>query len=206
MLEQIKLMAIIREVEPEDTLKAIEILAEEGIRDFEISLSDSKLGIACIQQAQAVYAGTEIHIGAGTVSTKEELDILADLKVPYILTPGFDREIVVYARKKGIEVLPGVLTPTEVQMAINCGITRLKLFPADAFGPNYVKGLKGPFPQTEYVAVGGVSLETAASFFENGFAGIAVGSNLVPRRAKASDMEVIREKGRKYVEIVSRFL
>lgn len=206
MLEKVKLMAIIREVEPDCTKKAIEILAEEGFRDFEISLSDSELGMECIRQAQADYAGTEIHIGAGTVSAKKELDILWELKVPYILTPGFDREIVVYARDKGFEILPGVLTPTEVGMAVNCGITRLKLFPADAFGPGYVKGLKGPFPQTEYIAVGGVNLETAASFLENGFAGIAVGSNLVPKRAKEKDMTAIREKGRKYMEIVNRFL
>ncbi len=206
MLEKVKLMAIIREVEPDHTKKAIEILADVGVRDFEISLSDSELGLECIRQAQADYAGTEIHVGAGTVSAKEELDILAELKVPYILTPGLDREIIVYAQKKGFEVLPGVLTPTEVQMAVNCGIKRLKLFPANAFSPNYVKGLKGPFPQTEYFAVGGVSLETAASFLENGFAGIAVGSNLVPKRAKEQDMAAIREKGRRYMEIVSRFL
>ena len=90
MLEKVKLMAIIREVEPDHTKKAIEILADVGVRDFEISLSDSELGLECIRQAQADYAGTEIHVGAGTVSAKEELDILAELKVPYILTPGFD--------------------------------------------------------------------------------------------------------------------
>lgn len=205
MLEKVKLMAIIREVEPDYTKKAIEILVQEGIRDFEISLSDSELGIECIRQAQSEYAGAEIHLGAGTVSTVEELNILAELKVPYILTPGFDEKIVTYAQKKGIEVLPGVLTPTEVQMAVNCGITRLKLFPADAFGPDYIKALKGPFPQTQYFAVGGVSLETAAAFLENGFAGIAVGSNLVPKKAQESDMEMIREKARKYVEIVRTF-
>ena len=58
MLEKVKLMAIIREVDPDCTKKAIEILAEEGFRDFEISLSDSELGMECIRQAQADYAGS----------------------------------------------------------------------------------------------------------------------------------------------------
>ncbi len=97
------------------------------------------------------------------------------------------------------------MTPTDVQMALNHGITRMKLFPADAFGEGYIKALKGPYPQTEYVAVGGVNLDTAASYLQRGFAGIAVGSNLVPRGAARSQIEEIREKGRKYMEIVHAF-
>lgn len=205
MLENVKLMAIIREVEPECTMEIIKVLAEEGICDFEISLSESELGLKCIAMAQEQFAGTQIHIGAGTVSKREEVDELARLKVPYMLAPGFDPEIVCYAKEKGIEVLPGVLTPTDVQMAVNCGVTLLKMFPADAFGMNYIKSLKGPFPQTNYIAVGGVNLETAATYLEEGFSGIAVGSNLVPRRATLNDLEKIREVGRKYVEIVKRF-
>ena len=50
------------------------------------------------------------------------------------------------ARTFGLEILPGVLTPTDVQMALNHGITRMKLFPADAFGEGYIKALKGPYP------------------------------------------------------------
>lgn len=205
MLEKIKLMAIIREVQPECSLEIIRVLAEEGLKDFEISLSDSALGLECIRQAQERYAGTEIHVGAGTVSRKEEIDELAKLKVPYILAPGFDAEIVEYAQEKGIEVLPGVLTPTDVQMAVNHGITLLKLFPADAFGKGYIKALKGPFPQTDYVAVGGVNLDTAASYFKQGFSGIAVGNNLVPKKACLQDLEKIRLTGRKYVEIVKQY-
>ena len=62
--------------------------------------------------------------------------------VPYILTPGFDEQIVRYALEKKIEVLPGVLTPSEVQAAVNCGIHLAKLFPADAFSDRYIKALK----------------------------------------------------------------
>lgn len=202
MLEKIKLMAIIRDVRPDWALEIVRALAEEGITDFEFSLSDPDPGLEGIRMAMERYAGQGIHIGAGTVSTKEEIDRLADMKVPYILTPGFDREIVSYAKKRGLEILPGVLTPTDVQMAVNCGITLMKLFPADAFGANYVKSLKGPFPRTDYMAVGGVDLDTAASFFQNGFAGIAVGSSLVPRKATLDDLGKIRRAGRKYVEIV----
>ena len=205
MLEKIEIMAIIREVDPEITIEVIKALAEEGLQSFEISLSDPELGIEAIRRSLEYFQGSDVRIGAGTVSTVKQVERLAGMGVPYFLTPGFDPDIVESARTFGLEILPGVLTPTDVQMALNHGITRMKLFPADAFGEGYIKALKGPYPQTEYVAVGGVNLDTAASYLQRGFAGIAVGSNLVPRGAVQSQIEEIREKGRKYMEIVHAF-
>ena len=143
----------------------------------------------------------DIYIGAGTVKKKEEIDVLSDMGVPYILTPGFDEQIVRYALEKKIEVLPGVLTPSEVQAAVNCGIHLAKLFPADAFSDRYIKALKGPFPEMDYVAVGGVTPENAVNFYRLGYKGVAAGSNLVPKHAKRSDLKKIRETARKYVEV-----
>ena len=100
-----------------------------------------------------------------------------------------------------IEVLPGVLTPSEVQAAVNCGIHLAKLFPADAFSDRYIKALKGPFPEMDYVAVGGVTPENAVNFYRLGYKGVAAGSNLVPKHAKRSDLKKIRETARKYVEV-----
>ena len=190
MLEKIKIMAIIREVDPEITIEVIKALAEEGLQSFEISLSDPELGIEAIRRSLEYFQGSDVRIGAGTVSTVKQVERLAGMGVPYFLTPGFDPDIVESARTFGLEILPGVLTPTDVQMALNHGI---------------IKALKGPYPQTEYVAVGGVNLDTAASYLQRGFAGIAVGSNLVPRGAARSQIEEIREKGRKYMEIVHAF-
>lgn len=124
-----------------------------------------------------------------------------DGNIPYILTPGFDEQIVRYALEKKIEVLPGVLTPSEVQAAVNCGIHLAKLFPADAFSDRYIKALKGPFPEMDYVAVGGVTPENAVNFYRLGYKGVAAGSNLVPKHAKRSDLKKIRETARKYVEV-----
>ena len=135
------------------------------------------------------------------VKKKEEIDVLSDMGVPYILTPGFDEQIVRYALEKKIEVLPGVLTPSEVQAAVNCGIHLAKLFPADAFSDRYIKALKGPFPEMDYVAVGGVTPENAVNFYRLGYKGVAAGSNLVPKHAKRSDLKKIRETARKYVEV-----
>ncbi|MDD3361152.1 MAG: bifunctional 4-hydroxy-2-oxoglutarate aldolase/2-dehydro-3-deoxy-phosphogluconate aldolase [Hespellia sp.] len=199
MLENVKIVSIIREVEVKNALKIMEALSEEGITYFEVSLSKVEMGLECIQAAQEYFVGTDVKVGAGTVSKKTEVDKLKGWGTPYILTPGFDEELVEYALEKKMEVLPGVLTPSDVQKAANRGLKLLKLFPADAFGRKYVKALKGPFPDINYVAVGGVTSQNVAEFFENGYAGIAAGSNLVPKQASEKDIKTIRESARRYM-------
>lgn len=200
MLENVKFVSIIREVAADDVLLIMDALREEGVRWFEISLSDGENGMECICRALKHFRDTDVQVGAGTVTKTGEIDVLSQWGIPYILMPGFDREIVQYTAGKGIEVLPGVLTPSEVQEAVNCGIHLLKLFPADAFGKGYIKALKGPFPQTDYVAVGGVTAENAAEFYRAGFKGVAAGSNLVPKHAGKDDIADIRKAARRYME------
>jgi len=96
MLESARLVSIIREVEEKEIISIIEGLVEEGIRWFEISLSDGENGMKCIRTSRKYFEGRDVYIGAGTVKKKEEIDVLSDMGVPYILTPGFDEQIVRY--------------------------------------------------------------------------------------------------------------
>lgn len=204
MIESIRLMAIIRDVEPVYAAPIAETLLSEGITGIEVSLSDPEKGFGCIEQIQKKYSPGGICLGAGTVTKKEEVDRLAAMKIPFFLTPGYDDDLVTYGLSKGMEVLPGVLTPGDVQKALNRGVRRLKLFPADAFGMSYIKSLKGPFPQAEFVAVGGVNETNVSQFLKAGFVGAAAGSNLVPRGAADGDLELIRQKARLYVQAMKR--
>ncbi|MBC5711647.1 bifunctional 4-hydroxy-2-oxoglutarate aldolase/2-dehydro-3-deoxy-phosphogluconate aldolase [Hungatella hominis] len=204
MIESIRLMAIIRDVEPLYAVPIAETLVSEGITGIEVSLSDAEKGFGCIENIQKRFSPDEICLGAGTVTKKEEVDRLAAMKIPFFLTPGYDDELVAYGLSKGMEVLPGVLTPGEVQKALNRGVRRLKLFPADAFGMSYIKSLKGPFPQAEFVAVGGVNETNVSQFLKAGFAGAAAGSNLVPRKSTDGNLELIRQKARLYVQAMER--
>jgi len=203
MLEDMKLVAIIREVEPEQVSGIVRVLLEEGIHSLEISLSGEEMGFGCLERIQKEFAGEMLQLGAGTVTEMAQVNRLSDMGISFLLTPGYDDEIVSYALSMGIEVLPGVLTPTEVQQALKRGITRMKLFPADAYGMNYIKSLKGPFPQAEFVAVGGVREDNIKEFLRMGFQGVAIGSNLVPKRAGEKDLEEIRARACAYVLAVN---
>ena len=203
MLEDMKLVAIIREVEPEQVSGIVRVLLEEGIHSLEISLSGEEMGFGCLERIQKEFAGEMLQLGAGTVTEMAQVNRLSDMGISFLLTPGYDDEIVSYALSMGIEVLPGVLTPTEVQQALKRGITRMKLFPADAYGMNYIKSLKGPFPPAEFVAVGGVREDNIKEFLRMGFQGVAIGSNLVPKRASEKNLEEIRARARAYVLAVN---
>lgn len=198
MLSDIELMAVIRDVDPEYVIDIVKILMEEGVACLEISLSEPVKGFKCIERVNNEFGQSSLLVGAGTVTRKREIDRLKKLGTGFILTPGFDGEITDYAIRQGIEVLPGVLTPSEVQQALKHGIRLLKLFPADAFDTSYIRSLKGPFPETECIAVGGVNESNIREFLDAGFKGVAIGGNLVPRGAGPGDYGQIRKSARIY--------
>lgn len=203
MLRDKKIVSIIRDVSPEYIVDIVSILREEGIDTIEVSLSGHRQGMGCIRNIMDSQLAAQVNVGAGTVTKKSDIDELLELDVRFILTPGFDENLICYALEKKLEVLPGVLTPSEVQKAQNLGIRLLKLFPADAFGMKYVKALKGPFPETDYIAVGGVNENNIRDFLTSGFQGVAIGSNLVPKNATCKDYGSIREKARFYVNCIA---
>lgn len=201
-LSDLKLMAILRDVDAENIIDIIDVLLDEEIGAVEISLSNPQKGFACLERARAHYSPDALYLGAGTVLRPVEVDRLAELSLPFCIMPGFHAALVDYALEKGLDVLPGVLTPSDVQQAVIRDIHLLKLFPADAYPLSYIKSLKGPFPLTEYWAVGGVTRENIAQFFAAGFKGAAVGSDLVPRGATRADLTQIRNSARFYSQAI----
>jgi 2-dehydro-3-deoxyphosphogluconate aldolase/(4S)-4-hydroxy-2-oxoglutarate aldolase len=73
------------------------------------------------------------------------------------------------------------MTPSDVELCVNHGFHVLKLFPAGDLPTGYIKSLKGPFDNTDYVAVGGVKADNIVNFLNSGFIGVGIGSNLVPK-------------------------
>jgi 2-keto-3-deoxy-6-phosphogluconate aldolase len=122
----------------------------------------------------------------------------------YIITPAFDEDLIKAALKAGLPIFPGVFSPAEVMRALRLGLKQLKLFPAGDLGPSYVASLRGPFPEAEFIGVGGISLDNLAEFWRAGCRRFAVGSDMVPRGAVAADHEAVSARARAYIEAVSR--
>ena len=96
----------------------------------------------------------------------------------YLVSPGLDPEIVRAAAERGIPILPGVATPSEVGQAVALGLTWLKAFPAQWLGAHWFAHIRGPFPQVKFVATGGMDAGNAGEFLAAGVTVVAVGSAL----------------------------
>ena len=198
-----QLIAIIRDVAAVDSVEIGEALLAGGIDHMEVSLSSPQEGLECIRHLRAAMGGY-VHLGAGTVTSEKAMTQAKQAGAAHIITPAFDEDLIKAALKVGLPIFPGVFSPAEVMRALRLGLKQLKLFPAGDLGPSYVASLRGPFPEAEFIGVGGISLDNLAAFWRAGCRRFAVGSDLVPRGAVTADCESVRERARAYIEAVSR--
>lgn len=171
--------AILRNVPLDITEDYAAAVFEGGIKMFEVALNsgDAFRQIVLLKK----LFGPEASVGAGTVTTPARCGIALESGAEFVLTPSVNRETIAFCRKNSIPILPGVMTPTDVDICLSYGIDTMKLFPAGDLPENYIKSLKGPFDGTEYVAVGGVDAGNIRTFFDRGFIGVGMGQNLVPK-------------------------
>lgn len=177
------LIAILRDVDDTILPDYGRSLYEGGIRSFEISCSADN-ALSQIEKFRS-YLPADILLGAGTVLTPELAKEAVAAGAQYLLSPSADESVLSYCAQEQIPLLPGIFSPSDVSICLRYGFHTLKLFPAASLPINYIKSLKGPFPDTDYVAVGGISLENADTYLENGFVGVGIGSALVNKK----DME-----------------
>ena len=146
----------------------------------------------------------DFAIGAGTVLDTETAQRAFDAGARFLTSPGFVPEVVEFAQKAGIVVLPGALTPTEVISAWRAGSDFVKIFPlAPVGGVQYIRALKVPLPQISLIATGGVNQVTAFDLILAGVSAIGVGNELFPKDALQFRQEHrIHELARRFVAMV----
>lgn len=109
----------------------------------------------------------EMCVGAGTVLTTEQVDRAINAGAKFIVSPGFDPEIVDYCLEKGITVLPGCITPSEVAQAVKRGLEVIKFFPAEQFGGlAAIKAMAAPYTTVKFMPTGGISAKNVTAYLE----------------------------------------
>ncbi|MGE5604746.1 MAG: bifunctional 4-hydroxy-2-oxoglutarate aldolase/2-dehydro-3-deoxy-phosphogluconate aldolase [Bacteroidota bacterium] len=177
-------VSIIRGFEESIVYNTVRALVEGGIRAVEITFNTpGAAGI--IERLKKEYSG-KMTIGAGTVLDPETARIAILAGADYILSPSLNLKVIEVCNRYGKLAVPGVLTPTEVVNAMEAGAQIVKLFPARAFGPVYIKDLKSPLDQVEIMAVGGITIENAGEYIKNGAMSVGVGSELVNAKLVAA--------------------
>lgn len=177
LIKEQPVIAILRDIPDDKLINYMDSLYAGGLRAFEISFSSSNAP-AQLEKVRA-HMPIDAYIGAGTVLTVNDVRTAVDVGVDFLLSPSTNPEVLSYCAEHELKLLPGVFSPTDVSVCLEYGFRTLKLFPASSHQPGFIKALQGPFPQTEYVAVGGISPANTAEYLKSGFVGVGIGGSLV---------------------------
>jgi 2-dehydro-3-deoxyphosphogluconate aldolase / (4S)-4-hydroxy-2-oxoglutarate aldolase len=204
LIREVGLIPIVRAPSPEDAYRAAEAIVSGGINIAEITMTVPN-ALRVMERVTERY-GEEVLLGAGTILDPESCRSALLAGAEFIVTPSLDPRVIEVARRYSKPCFPGALTPTEVVAAWQAGADMVKIFPCGPVGgPKYIKALKGPFPQIDFVPTGGVNLETTPEFIKAGAAAVAAGGELVDAKAlREGNLEVITSNARKFVEAVRR--
>lgn len=137
----------------------------------------------------------DMLVGAGTVNTLEQCKLAVDRGAKFIVSAGYDEEVVSWCCDNNIAVTPGCVTPTEIMMALKHGLKVLKFFPANIYGGlSAIKALAGPFVGVKFIPTGGVNAQNVAEFISSPYIH-AVGGSWVCSKAdiSAGNFEKITE-------------
>jgi 2-dehydro-3-deoxyphosphogalactonate aldolase len=173
---RLPLIAILRGISPLEVLEHVEALVDEGYDAIEVPLN-SPQWVESIAMAQRTF-GMRAAIGAGTVLREDEVDSLAGLGVPFIVTPNTRPALIAHAVARGLHVVAGCATVSEAFAAIDAGAQMLKLFPAGVYGPQLVRAWRAVLPPLPLFAVGGVTPATLKEFVAAGSTGAGIGGEL----------------------------
>lgn len=184
-----------------DVSKAIK---EGGVSVLEVTMTVP--GAMDVIKEVSQKFGKEVLLGAGTVLDPETARAALINGAQFLVSPSLNLEVIKVSNRYSAVVIPGALTPTEILTAWEAGADLVKVFPiAQVGGPAYIKALQGPLPHILLVPTGGVNLQNAGEFIKAGAAAIAVGGELVDKKAVAEKKySVIVENARKFLEEVKR--
>lgn len=187
-------LAIVRLPDGLDPVPAALAVVNAGVRAVEITLTTAG---AADSITRLVDTGENALVGAGSVRSVEDVRIAAEAGAAFLVTPSTSPDVIAAATARGIPVVAGGLSPTELDTAHRCGAAYQKLFPASLVGPRYLQEVLSPMPDLQVIPTGGVGPGDVAAWRRAGAVAVAVGSALVEARTVAAgDLTEIHRRAR----------
>lgn len=163
----------------EHALPLASALLAGGVKVLEITLR-TPVAIEAIRRISQELP--EAIVGAGTVTTEQDLQAVAEAGGVFAISPGLTSTLLQAARNAPIALIPGIITPSELMLGMEYGLTEFKIFPAVAAGGiGMLKSLGGPFPQATFCPTGGISASTYRDYLELDNVACVGGSWLAPK-------------------------
>ena len=198
VIEESGVVGIIRVKDASRVPGVVEALAEGGVRALEITMTVPGAVELIRQAARSLPSG--FVLGAGTVTDADMARQVIDAGARFIVSPVMRLDVIAAAHAEDVPILPGCFSPTEILEAWEAGADLIKVFPATALGPGYLRDIHGPLPQVKLVPTGGVSVDNVGEWIRAGAAAVGVGSALLdPAALSAGRYDSIRAQAQRLV-------
>lgn len=198
VLRKQKVVAIVRlpDLSQAEPLAAALIAGGIGALEFTLTNPDAVKAIAALRKL--VKDETAV-IGAGSVLTVDQAQACMDAGSEFIVMPVTKPDVIAACVVRGIPVMPGAYTPTEIQTAWELGASVVKVFPARGLGVRYLKDILEPLPHLQLMPTGGIDLTNIREFVSVGVFGVGVGSSLMNKTIIADrDWDALTDLARQF--------
>jgi 2-dehydro-3-deoxyphosphogluconate aldolase / (4S)-4-hydroxy-2-oxoglutarate aldolase len=202
-IEELGVVAVIRLRDPGKLRAVVDALMAGGVKALEVTMTVS--GAVDLIRGLAPTLPEGFLLGAGTVVNASIAHAVIGAGAQFVISPVFRREVIAACHEHDVPVAPGCFTPTEILEAHDAGADIVKIFPATALGPQYIKDVRAPLPQVRLMPTGGVSPDNAGDWIRAGAIAVAAGSSLLDAKAiESGRFEVITENARRIVANVAQ--
>jgi 2-dehydro-3-deoxyphosphogluconate aldolase/(4S)-4-hydroxy-2-oxoglutarate aldolase len=200
-LERLGVVAVIRLKEPRQLRAVVDAIAEGGVRALELTMTVP--GAVDLIRELAPTLPSGCMLGAGTVVDAETAARVIHAGARFVVGPVFRRSVITACHEHDVPAIPGCFSPSEILDAWDAGADIVKVFPATALGPTFIKDVRGPLPHVRLMPTGGVSLDNAGDWIKAGAVAVGVGTALLDAKAiAAGDYAVLRANAERIVASV----
>lgn len=182
LIEDNKIVAIMRKVPMEALEETVDALYKGGIRMMEVTFDpagDMPMEDTLKQISYITEHYPDVAPGAGTVLTVEQVKKAQEAGAKYIISPNTAEEVIKATVEAGMVSMPGAFTPSEAVNAVNWGADFVKIFPVGKLGPGYIKDIAAPLSHIRFIAVGGINENNMKDYLDAGCKGVGVAAALV---------------------------
>lgn len=174
-------IAVIRLKDRNKLLKVVEAISAGGVKCIEITMTVP--GAVDMIRELSDKVPKDVILGAGTVTDVQTANDVINAGAKFVVGPVLNADIIALCRKRGVVVMPGCFTPTEIHAAWKAGADIVKVFPATSLGPRYFKDIAGPFPEIRLMPTGGVTIDNVGEWIQAGAVAVGIGSDLLDKKA-----------------------
>ena len=187
---RVPVIAVLRGLTPAEAVRSARRAWDAGVQHVEVTIETAE-AIPTLAAVASAAAERGVAVGAGTIIRIEQLDAAASANASFTVSPGLDDGILKESIRRGIPHLPGVATASEILRAKAFGLSWLKAFPASVLGPDWIKAMKGPFPDVRFIATGGMRAATTNLYLDAGVSVVGLSSDFASDNGAAAVRDLL---------------